>query len=196
MLSDDLFRRVSINTLGALVPAGDNTVQVFAVNRILGGINDRSQARPVFSQLLGGSAMQFFVGAAQFFRDALAVTDVADRAQDEQSSIGVEGTKADLYREFGAIAASSVEIEIRSHAARLRGFREVCAMLVVLGAIRLGDKYFDLLADQFDTGIAKERLRLRIDLDDGSLAIDGDDGIRQRLQQITGKENIRQCIGR
>jgi hypothetical protein len=49
VLSDRLFRRVAVNALGSLVPTGDSAVQVFADDRVLGGIDNRGQARPVFA---------------------------------------------------------------------------------------------------------------------------------------------------
>src|SRR5208282_4136876 len=53
---------------------------VLADDRFLRGIDNRGEPCAVFSQLLGGSAMQFLVGAAQFLGNALAIADVADCA--------------------------------------------------------------------------------------------------------------------
>src|SRR5208282_6267335 len=104
--------------------------------------------------------MQFFICSAQFFRDSLAVADVADRTQDEHSILGGDRAETDFHREFRAVAPPAGEIEVRSHPSRLRCFREVLAMMVVLAAIALRYQDFDLLPNQFVAGIAKQRLRL------------------------------------
>src|SRR6266853_3759689 len=80
---DDLVCRVPVDVLGSIVPTGDSAVQVFAKDRVLGGINNRDQPGPVFSELLGGPSMQFFICATQCFCDSLAIADVTDRAQHE-----------------------------------------------------------------------------------------------------------------
>src|ERR1700690_1470397 len=155
VLSYDLIRRVTVNALGSLIPTGNNAVQILAYDGVVGGIDNQGQAGPVFSQLLGRSAMEFFVRPAQFLCDPLAVADVADRTQDERSLIGEDGAETDFNGKFRAVATSSGEIQIRSHAARLGRFREALAMPVMLGAMALGHEHFDLLADQFSAGIAK-----------------------------------------
>src|SRR5208337_2441851 len=99
--------------------------------------------------------MQFLIRPAQLFCDSLAIADVADRTQDEHAILGGDRTETDFHREFRAIAPPAREIEVRSHAARLRCFREVLAMMVMLAAIALRDKYFDLLPNQFVAGVAK-----------------------------------------
>jgi hypothetical protein len=60
----------------------------------------------------------------------------------------------------------------------------------VLRAKALGHQHFDFLANQFVAAIAKERLGLRIDLNNGSITIDGDYGIGQSLEEIAGEQNL------
>src|SRR5208283_408057 len=151
----DLFWSVAIDALGALVPCGNGAIQAFADDRVLGGIDNQGQPRAGFPQLLDGSLVQFFMRSAQFFFNFLAIADIADRAQDENSMLRGNRTETNLYREFRAIAPSAVEIEPGSHSSRLRGLREVLAMMMVLAAIALRDEHFDLLAHQFVAVIAK-----------------------------------------
>ena len=99
--------------------------------------------------------MQFFIRSAQFFRDSLAVADVADRTQNEHAILGGDWAETDFHREFRAVAPPAGKIEVRSHPSRLRRFRKSLAMMVVLAAIALRHQDFDLLANQFVAGIAK-----------------------------------------
>ena len=190
VFSDDLFRGVAVHVLSAAVPAGNNAVQVFAEDGVFGGINNQGQLGAVFPQLLDGSVIQLFTRSAQFFFDSFAIADVANGAEHDRSLLGGYGAETDFYGEFGAIAASSVELDIGSHAARFRGLGEILAMMVVLMAIVFGHEHFDLLADELVAVVAKKLLRLRIDLNHGSIAIDGDDGVGKGFEEIAGQENV------
>jgi hypothetical protein len=64
VLSDNLFWPVTIDALGSLVPTGNDAVQAFADDGVVGGIDNRGQPRPVFPKLLGRSPMQFFIRSA------------------------------------------------------------------------------------------------------------------------------------
>src|SRR2546423_15691441 len=48
-----------------------------------------------------------------------------------------------------------------------------------------GDEYFDRLAKQLFTLIAKQRFRLRVDKDDFALLVDNDHGVGRGFQQGT-----------
>jgi hypothetical protein len=102
---------IAVDALGSLVPTGDSAVQVFAEDGVLGGIDNRGQPRPVFAQLLGRPAVQFFICPAQFFGDSFAIADVADRAEHEHPILCGNWAETDFDREFRAVAASSVEIQ-------------------------------------------------------------------------------------
>jgi len=93
VLSDRLFWRVTIDALGSLVPTGDGAVEVLADDGILGRIDNRGEPRAVFSQLLGRSPMQLFICSPQFFRDSLAIADVADRTQDDRTLLRDDRTE-------------------------------------------------------------------------------------------------------
>src|SRR5579864_2295546 len=139
--------------------------------------------------------MQFFIGSSQLFGNSLAIADVANRAQHERSVLRDHWTETDLYGELSSVATSTGEIDIRTHPSGLGRLREILAVMVVLVPITLGDKHFDLLTDQFVTLIAEQLLGLRIDLNDGSITIDGNDGIRKSLQEIPGKESFHRRFG-
>ena len=57
-------------------------------------------------------------------------------------------------------------------------------------AIVFGHQHFDFLADELVAVIAKKLLRLRIDLNHGSIAINRDDGIGKGFQETAGQENV------
>ncbi len=151
--------------------------------------------RSVFSKLFGRSSMQFLIRPAQFFCDSFAIADVADRAQHERSPVRDDRTETDFDRELRTITTPSVEIQICSHASRFRGPREIVAMMVVLLAKAFRYKHLDFLADQLVALVAKKCLALRIDLNDGSFTIDGDDGIRKGFQEVRRKEGVSHSLG-
>src|ERR1700723_1844807 len=121
-------------------------------------------------------------------RSSSAIADVADRAQHERSPVRDDRTETDFDGKLRTITTTSVEIQICSHASRLRGPREIVAMMVVLLAKAFRYKHLDFLADQLVAVVAKKCLGLRIDLNDGSFVIDSDDGIRKGFQEVRRKE--------
>src|ERR1700722_20464156 len=107
--------------------------------------------------------MQLLIRPAQFFCDSFAIADVADRAQHERSPVRDDRTETDFDGKLRTITTTSVEIQICSHASRLRGPREIVAMMVVLLAKAFRYKHLDFLANQLVAFLAKKGLGLRMD---------------------------------
>ena len=55
-------------------------------------------------------------------------------------------------------------------------------MAIVVAPLPLGDQEFDPLADQLTARVAEHRLGLRIDLDDYTLPVHGNDHVGDSLQ--------------
>ena len=99
--------------------------------------------------------MQLFIRPAQLFFDSLAIADVANRTQHQRSFSRGDGTQADFDGKFRTITPSTMEIQFRSHAPRLRSLRELLAMMMMLATIAIGNKHFDFTANQFLALIAE-----------------------------------------
>src|SRR5271166_2073967 len=139
--------------------------------------------------------MDFFVGLAQLFGDPLAIADIADRTQHHQPLRRGERAKTDFHRDFRAIAPSRIEIEIGTHAARLWAFGKTLTMALVMSAVALRDQHLYFLPDHLIAFVAKQLLRLRVGLNNGSVTVDGDGGIGKRFEQVRGKKNFTHAGG-
>ena len=63
-------------------------------------------------------------------------------------------------------------------------------MFVVLIAVARGDKNLDFLSNQLASWITEYGFGLGVDLDDGPVDIDGNDGVRDGFQKRTGEEKL------
>src|SRR5580704_8773041 len=105
--ADHLFSNVAVNMFRALVPVGNDAVQVLAVAQLL-------------------------VSAAQFLFDSYTVADIANCAEHHDPIVGWNGTQADLDGKLRSVLTPSPEIEARTHTACLGLFGKVVAMVTML----------------------------------------------------------------
>src|SRR5579864_1154417 len=138
--------------------------------------------------------MHRFVQAMKFFGDPLSVADVANRAQHIRSLFSRNRTEADFDWKLRSVVSSAIEIQIRTHTARLRGFGKVSAMALVFAAITLRYQQVDTLSNQLVGFVSKQFLRLRVDLHNASVAVDGYDGIGQSFKQFRREQGFRRIL--
>ena len=140
--------------------------------------------------------IQLGMSSAQLLLDALAIADVANRAEHQHSGIRVYGREADFDREFGTILATAAEIQRGTHAPGLRLRVEALTMMVVLAAVGDRDQHLDLLADQFALWVPEELFGLRVDLDDHAFGIDGHHRVGNGFKKACRQKGLGHALGK
>src|SRR5262249_49165705 len=92
-----------------------------------------------------------------------ALGDVADRARDQRSLLGLQGTEADFHGEFGAILSPSVQLETLTHRPHPRLRKELRAVLRMQGTKPLRHQGLNLLPQKLFPRVAKQPLHLGVD---------------------------------
>ena len=190
MLSDHLFTGVAVQRLRAFVPAGNGAVEALTDDGVFGGVDDGSEARAIVADLLCGAAVEFLVGAAQVRFNFLAVADVTNRAEDEAAVADGNWAQHNFHGEFGAVAAAPEEIKACSHASNLGRLGEAFPVRVVSGTVTFRNQDFDLLPKQLVAGVTEEFFGLRVDLHDGAVTFDRNDGVGNGFQEVAGEEDL------
>ncbi|MGA7806460.1 MAG: hypothetical protein WCB02_17820 [Bradyrhizobium sp.] len=102
----------------------------------------------------------------------LALTDIDDDAEHQQTTAGLDRVKADFDWKLATIFAACEQITTRADGPAFRFGREMLAMAAVLCPQPLRYQNVDRLPDQFITRIAELALDLRVDHHELTLVID------------------------
>src|SRR6185369_5807889 len=112
------------------------------------------------------------------------IGDVTDVAEHCQATIGEGRAEADRDRKLGTILAPTVEFEPGTHRPRLRRADIAGSIADMVAAVAFGYQHLDLLADQFLTAIAEQKLGLRVDELNSSLIVGDQNRVRSGFQEI------------
>src|SRR5437763_1155890 len=138
-LSDYLLPRITDQVLGLRIHEHD----------VAGSVHDHDRMRSSLQE------------PADLLLPLPAFGDVADRARDQRSFLGLERAQADFDRELRAVLAQTIKLETGAHGTDFR-VREVTASVCrVAGTKALGDEDLHKLAHKLDPRVAEEPLGLR-----------------------------------
>src|SRR5262249_35275350 len=114
-----------------------------------------------------------------------ALADIADRRRDRQSLVALQGTEADLNREFRAVAAHSEQLEPDSDLAYMGDGKVREAPALVRLPDMFGHEDFDMLPEELVSVIAKQPLRLLVNQKNRGGFVHDHDRIGRRFEQRT-----------
>ena len=123
-------------------------------------------------------------GSTETLLRAFSVCDIADDRNCQGLSAGLERAEHDIYREFAAVFAETVQFEPCPHRARvgLSGVLRPTRWVTLTKSF--GNKDLDGLPNQFLWVVAEETLDLRVCLQDSPITIDNEDRVRGELKQF------------
>src|SRR5579883_481931 len=127
-------------------------------------------------------------GSKQLFSlslQPLALGDVTHDADHEPFAVQRHRAKADLHRELGPVLPPAPQVQAGAHRPRARHLLVVVPVVLVTRPKSLRQQHLDGLAKQLVALVAEELLRLAVDEHDAAAAVDDDNAVRRRFEQLT-----------